>query len=115
MTAASVGQLSEDGLWSWEGKRWVHVKRVAIACGRCGNVVAVEQGKKEFKCPEKHQQDLVACRACRGTFQRPTSPVRCPLPTLRVLIPLCLDVCGMGLGRRSVWARTLAIRAGDRC
>jgi DNA-directed RNA polymerase subunit RPC12/RpoP len=82
MTAASVGQTSDDGLWTWDGKRWIHVQRVGIACARCGNVVSAEQGKKEFRCSAGHRQDLIACKACRGTFQRPTETrqydIRCP-------------------------------------
>jgi len=82
MTAASVGQLSDDGLWEWDGKKWIHIERISIACARCGGVVTVEQGKKEFRCPDMHFQDLIACKACRGAFQRPTETrqydVRCP-------------------------------------
>jgi len=82
MTAAPAGQLSDDGMWAWDGKKWIHIERVGIACARCGGVVSVEQRKKEFKCPDGHRQDLIACKACRGTFQRPTETrqydVRCP-------------------------------------
>ncbi|MHB8488476.1 MAG: SHOCT domain-containing protein [Candidatus Dormibacteria bacterium] len=72
MDGATVGQLSDDCLWAWDGKRWIRVQKVSIGCGRCGSVVAIEQGKKDFKCPVGHRQDLIACKQCRGAFQRPT-------------------------------------------
>jgi hypothetical protein len=78
----SERQVSDDGLWEWDGKRWVYPARLEIACGRCGCAVAVPGGKKGFKCPNGHAQDLVACKACRGTFQFPNEhrqyDVRCP-------------------------------------
>jgi len=83
MTAPLAGQLSDDGLWAWEGKKWMHVPQVDIECaGGCGHIVSTEQGKKDVKCPDGHRQDLVACKQCRGTFQRRAENrqdnLRCP-------------------------------------
>lgn len=81
MAAIPIGQLSEDRLWQWDGK-WVHAHRLDISCDRCESVIAVDEGKKEFKCPDGHRQDFIACKACKGTFQRPTESrqmtTRCP-------------------------------------
>ncbi len=80
--SAIAGMVSEDGLWSWSGKSWVHVDRVGARCGRCQDVVAVKSGKSSFKCADGHEQDFVACKQCKGTFQRPTEnriyDTRCP-------------------------------------
>jgi len=85
--AEAQGQLSDDGLWRWDDKKWVHVRVVDIGCERCGSIVAVDQGKKEFRCPEGHRQDLVTCKACIGTFQCPPEQrqyaVQCPLCSTR--------------------------------
>src|ERR1017187_2960149 len=70
MTGYTIGQVSDDGLWAWDGKKWVHIPHLDIKCSRCESVQSVAEGKKDFKCTNGHQQDFVACQSCRSTFQR---------------------------------------------
>jgi len=70
MTDFPIGLVSQDGLWAWDGKKWVHIPRLDLKCGRCESIQSVAEGKKDFKCMNGHQQDFVACQLCRSTFQR---------------------------------------------
>src|ERR1700686_3467796 len=82
MADTAVGRVSEDGLWRWDGKGWVHVTQVDVPCGRCEAIVSVGERKNDFKCANGHKQDFISCTMCKATFQRPSEhrdyAVRCP-------------------------------------
>lgn len=69
MTGFSVGQVSDDGLWTWSGKDWQPVAEVPIRCGRCATETRVPSKKADYKCPQGHKQSFVACTTCKRPFQ----------------------------------------------
>jgi hypothetical protein len=76
--ADTKGQLSEDGLWQWSGKKWVHVELLDIACVKCQKVTRLEQGRPTFKCPDGHKIEFVACNPCKAVYQRADWREPCP-------------------------------------
>jgi DNA-directed RNA polymerase subunit RPC12/RpoP len=69
MTGFPIGQVSDDGLWTWNGKDWQPVPEVSVRCGRCETEMRVPSKKVDYKCPQGHKQSFVACTTCKRPFQ----------------------------------------------
>jgi hypothetical protein len=79
---AGTGQLSEDGLWEWQGKGWGHVSELAVPCPECSAITQLRSDSKSLRCSNRHEFDFVACSTCRGSTHRAKEhrsyAVRCP-------------------------------------
>lgn len=97
MTETTAGRVSDDGLWAWDGRQWVHPAELQVECPTCRSRVAVREDGKSFKCPSKHEFDFIVCSTCRGTTLRPRERrdfgVRCAYCGTATQMP----------GRCSVW------------
>ncbi len=81
MADTTIGRVSEDGLWEWNGKKWIHVRQAALPCEQCGQLVKLSTLENQFRCANGHRQDFISCQTCHGTYQLPRDqklPVRCP-------------------------------------
>jgi DNA-directed RNA polymerase subunit RPC12/RpoP len=105
---ANVGrQVSEDGLWEWDGSKWQQAGEVTVRCGLCSNETRVTSKKADYKCPQGHRQAFISCKNCLKTFQLPADK----LDSVN-LCPYC-GIPSMWAKRSSAWNfATDALRYG---
>jgi Short C-terminal domain len=84
-------QVSDDGLWEWDDKKWVHIRAVAVQCPECAAVTDVRSDAKTVKCSNGHEFDFIVCSTCAGATHRARAhrsyAARCPYCGASSMIP----------------------------